>query len=193
MDPREKKSETIEVRITRTEKQALQERATTEERGVSAVVREAISLYLARPAQKLSIKARTIWLGIAAAFTTLVAAAGLSGLAHADTIKLEFASAVVSPEGEKTSQAAFELHVDPDQDKNTVAEASVLGEPMRIEFTTTDLSEDRLRLSMTLSYQDRVIATPVLDVEPGKQAMIQIGLNESGQYYSMAILQTRLD
>lgn len=191
----EKRSETLEVRITPTEKQALQERAATEERGVSAVVRDAISSYLAQPVQTLSTKAGKVWLSMAAASAALAAAVGFSGLAHAETIKLQFASAVLSPEGDKVSEAAFELHVDPDTDKNTVAEAAVLGEPMRIEFTTTDLSEDRIRLSMKLSYQDRAIGTPVLDVDVGRQAMIQVSLNnnDAGASYSLSVLPTRLD
>ena len=194
----EKKSEMLELRITPSEKDALQKRAKAEGRAVSAVVRQAVSNYLATPLHPIMPRLRKGWAALAGGVMAVSAALGLSGLAHAETLQLDVAASLVTPEGEgvRTRSSDFTLHIEDQEPVEFITEHADGSAILGIEVRATRLSDSEVRLDIVITDPEtgEVIGSPFLMTELGTRASLEVGATEDrAASYSVSILPTVLD
>jgi hypothetical protein len=197
----EKKTEMLELRITPSEKAALQARAEQEGRAVSAVVRHAVSRYLSTPVHPVTPKLRRGWAAATGGVVALAAAAGFSGLAHANQFKLDLQAEVVTPDGDgtRTRRANMEIHMDADEPASFVLSPPDAASPFAVGLLVTEITEDRGRLEITVRNGDEVLGKPVLETELGQRADIQVGEQLvdgtvlPSPSYTISVVPTRLD
>ena len=194
----EKKSEMLELRITPSEKDALQARAEAEGRAVSAVVRQAVSDYIATPFHPVMPKVRRGWATLVGGLMALGAAFGLSGLAHAETLQLDVAASLVTPEGEgvRTRSSDFTLHVEDERPVEFITEHADGSAILGMEVRATRLSDSEVRLDVVITDPEtgEVIGSPFLMTELGTRASLEVGATEDrAASYSVSILPTVLD
>lgn len=194
-----KKSETLEVRISHEDKQALQAKASGEGKTVSHVIRGLISTYLSQPDTRsrpnrlmelimtLKSKPKSV---LAAVLACLALPLTFSSLASAQDVSLLINADYTQPvlengeEGKRVRRFETEVHMD--SDGTATLEYGTLTISIKAETVESGLS-----LKFTISDDDELIATPSLVTHFDETARIEIG-QEQGTMFKLEALPKKL-
>lgn len=206
--PKSKKSETLEIRITHQEKEAVKERAASEGMTVSAWIRSLIAKNLANSQGRSEQKS---WINLLLAITrdpfkttgALIAAAGsailLTSTAQAEPISLgiefEHRSPSLAPDGtpsQQTKRMTTDLLLEENNvmcftsDPNISCVAGSIPEDAFVWFIEPRQTSDGIFVKLKLKKGDTLIAEPGLIIVQGETGGITIG-GEDGSQFSFKI------
>ena len=201
-----KKSETIEVRLSYEDKQALQAKASKQGRTVSSVIRSLISEYVSKDETRLhsnwlkaivmtiKSKPKSVLATISAcaiapfAFVQFAAAEDISVSLDGEYIVPTFENGA---EGLRTRTFATEIEMDTNE---TIALQLPIGlnKQMTDEMTldiaiTTEPAENGIILKFQIKIDEEIYATPRVTAAYGKTARIEIG-QEGGKLFTLSAI-----
>lgn len=185
--PPHKKSETLEIRLSYPDKQALRAKASAEGRSVSSVVRELISDYIAAPCLEprapqtfaeslMSFFKRPIVAAVATITAICALPLAFVPSAYATDVRLRYEGEYVQPvveDGETgINTRSFINEVSLDLDKPSTL--PVMGPQGTVDVTITLKSvEDGITIIMEFEEDDTVIAAPTLRANYGETASFE--------------------
>jgi len=196
-----KKSETIEIRVSHEDKQALQAKASSQGRTVSSVIRSLIADYLAkdetRPysnrlkASLMTLKSKPKSIA-ATLFACALAPFAYVQYAAAEDISVKLDGEYIVPivengeEGTRTRSFSTEVHFENGGD------ATFNLAPDMTMFITVKESADRLFIEMVIKDKNELIAEPRITTTYDTPIRVEVG-SETGEIFTLNALSKKLE